>query len=273
MSGTQGAKQRVQLHRNGTVWIFSSARCEENSLPQLMSRHKFNAAPGTPTKRTMWSLAPLLLALGLALTSSDESGFGPVFEEQPMDTIYPEESPEEKITMSCRARANPPATYRWRLNGWDIKLLEQEDEHYSLEDGNLVITNPDRNNHVGKYECVAQNMYGTIVSREAIVRFGYLDPFSTEERDAVYVKEGQGAVLLCAPPPHYPDELLFRWMLNEFPVFIPLDKRRFVSQTTGNLYISRVDSSDLGNYSCFVSSPSIAKSVFSKFISLVPIPE
>uniref|UniRef100_A0A8C9WDZ6 Contactin 1 n=1 Tax=Scleropages formosus TaxID=113540 RepID=A0A8C9WDZ6_SCLFO len=203
----------------------------------------------------------------------DESGFGPVFEEQPMDTIYPEESPEEKITMSCRARANPPATYRWRLNGWDIKLLEQEDEHYSLEDGNLVITNPDRNNHVGKYECVAQNMYGTIVSREAIVRFGYLDPFSTEERDAVYVKEGQGAVLLCAPPPHYPDELLFRWMLNEFPVFIPLDKRRFVSQTTGNLYISRVDSSDLGNYSCFVSSPSIAKSVFSKFISLVPIPE
>lgn len=66
------------------------------------------------------------------------------------------------------------------------------------------------------------------------------------------------------------DDLTFRWMLNEFPIFIPLDKRRFVSQTTGNLYIAKVEASDSGNYSCFVSSLSIAKSVFSKFIPLVP---
>uniref|UniRef100_A0A672M8W8 Uncharacterized protein n=1 Tax=Sinocyclocheilus grahami TaxID=75366 RepID=A0A672M8W8_SINGR len=49
----------------------------------------------------------------LAVFFSDESsGFGPVFEEQPVDTIYPEESPEDKIIMNCRTRANPPATYR-----------------------------------------------------------------------------------------------------------------------------------------------------------------
>ncbi len=69
------------------------------------------------------------------------------------------------------------------------------------------------------------------------------------------------------------EDLSFRWMLNEFPEFIPLDKRRFVSQSTGNLYISTVRAPDSGNYSCFVSSPSIAKSVFSKFIPLVPIAE
>lgn len=34
--------------------------------------------------------------------------------------------------------------------------------------------------------------------------FSDLDLFSSEERESVYVKEGQGAVLLCAPPPHYP---------------------------------------------------------------------
>lgn len=66
------------------------------------------------------------------------------------------------------------------------------------------------------------------------------------------------------------DDLTFRWMLNEFPIFIPMDKRRFVSQITGNLYIAKVEASDSGNYSCFVSSISIAKSVFSKFIPLVP---
>lgn len=53
-------------------------------------------------------------------------------------------------------------------------------------------------------------------------------------------------------------------------MFIALDKRRFVSQTNGNLYIANVEASDKGNYSCFVSSPSITKSVFSKFIPLIP---
>lgn len=68
-------------------------------------------------------------------------------------------------------------------------------------------------------------------------------------------------------------ELSFRWILNEFPTFIPLDKRRFVSQITGNLYISKVDSSDSGNYSCIASSSSISKSVFSNYIPLVPLSE
>ncbi|KAG7456081.1 hypothetical protein MATL_G00247960 [Megalops atlanticus] len=203
----------------------------------------------------------------------EATGYGPVFEEQPIDLIYPEESPEAKISMNCRARANPPATYKWRLNSWEINLSQQPDEHYSLVGGNLVITNPVKHKHAGKYVCIAQNEYGTVFSKEATVEFGYLDMFSTEEREAVHVREGQGAVLLCAPPPHYPGELSFRWMLNEFPIFIPLDKRRFVSQATGNLYISKVESTDSGNYSCFVSSPSIAKSVFSKFIPLVPLAE
>lgn len=43
-----------------------------------------------------------------------------------------------------------------------------------------------------------------------------------------------------------------------------------MSQTNGNLYIANVEASDKGNYSCFVSSPSITKSVFSKFIPLIP---
>ncbi|XP_061085744.1 contactin 1b [Conger conger] len=225
----------------------------------------------------------LLLAFSMAFSSAaaflfwepriygdDATGYGPVFEEQPQDLVYPEESAENKISMNCRARANPPATYKWRLNSWEIKLLEQPDEYYSLVGGNLVITNPEKGRHAGRYVCVAQNVYGTVYSKEAIVKFGYLEMFSSEEREAVPAKEGQGAVLICAPPPHYPDDLTFRWMLNEFPLFIPTDKRRYVSQRTGNLYIARVELVDSGNYSCFVSSPSIAKSVFSQFIPLFP---
>ncbi|XP_075905735.1 contactin-1a [Nelusetta ayraudi] len=202
----------------------------------------------------------------------EATGYGPVFEEQPVETIYPEESPEAKITMSCRARASPPATYTWLKDDMEVDL-DKESDHYSMMGGNLVISNPVRNQHEGEYTCVATNTYGTVVSQRASVQFGYLDLFSSEERLKVQVKEGQGAVLLCAPPPHYPAELSFRWILNEFPTFIPLDKRRFVSQTTGNLYISKVDSSDSGNYSCIASSPSISKSVFSNYIPLVPLAE
>ncbi|NXD05041.1 CNTN2 protein, partial [Certhia familiaris] len=64
--------------------------------------------------------------------------------------------------------------------------------------------------------------------------------------------------------------LSYRWLLNEFPNFIPADGRRFISQTTGNLYIAKTEPSDLGNYSCFATShiDFITKSVFSKFSRL-----
>uniref|UniRef100_A0A671QIW4 Contactin 1b n=1 Tax=Sinocyclocheilus anshuiensis TaxID=1608454 RepID=A0A671QIW4_9TELE len=200
----------------------------------------------------------------------EATGFGPIFEEEPLDTVYAEDSPESKISMNCRARANPPAIIKWWLNNWEIKLMEQPDEHFSLVGGNLVITNPDKGKHAGKYVCVAKNVYGTVISKEATVEFGYLNQFPTDEREPVHVKEGQGAVLLCSPPSRYPSEVLFRWIYNDFPNFIIPDQRRFVSQTTGNMYIAKVEASDVGNYSCFVSSPTIGKSVFSMPIPLIP---
>ncbi|TRY67956.1 hypothetical protein DNTS_006117 [Danionella cerebrum] len=200
----------------------------------------------------------------------EATGFGPIFEEEPLDTVYAEDSPENKISMNCRVRANPPAIIKWWLNNWEIKLMEQPDDHYSLVGGNLLITNPDKAKHAGKYVCVAKNVYGTVFSKEAIVKFGYLNQFPTDEREPVNVKEGQGAVLLCSPPSRYPSEVLFRWIYNDFPNFILPDQRRFVSQSTGNLYIAKVEASDVGNYSCFVSSPVIGKSVFSMPIALIP---
>ncbi|KAI2665439.1 Contactin-1 [Labeo rohita] len=215
--------------------------------------------------------AMLLCVISYFFLSAEEAtGFGPIFEEEPLDTVYAEDSPENKISMNCRARANPPAIIKWWLNNWEIKLMEQPDEHFSLVGGNLVITNPDKGKHAGKYVCVAKNVYGTVISKEAIVKFGYLNQFPTDEREAVHVKEGQGAVLLCSPPSRYPSEVMFRWIYNDFPNFILPDQRRFVSQTTGNLYIAKVEASDVGNYSCFVSSPTIGKSVFSMPIPLIP---
>ncbi|NWZ85971.1 CNTN2 protein, partial [Poecile atricapillus] len=161
----------------------------------------------------------------------------------------------------------PISSGRWKMNGTELKL--EPDSRYRLVAGDLVISNPVKAKDSGSYQCVASNSRGTVVSREASLRFGFLQEFSAEERDPVKITEGWGVMFTCSPPPHYPG-LSYRWLLNEFPNFIPADGRRFISQTTGNLYIAKTEASDLGNYSCFATShiDFITKSVFSKFSRL-----
>ncbi|XP_016071256.1 PREDICTED: contactin-2 isoform X1 [Miniopterus natalensis] len=226
---------------------------------------------GTPSRRK----SHLLLLVAVALVSSpawssaqgSPATFGPIFEDQPLSLLFPEESTEEKVTLACRARASPPATYRWKMNGTEMKL--EPGSRHQLVGGNLVIMSPTKAQDAGVYQCLASNPVGTVVSKEAVLRFGFLQEFSKEERDPVKTHEGWGVMLPCNPPAHYPG-LSYRWLLNEFPNFIPTDGRHFVSQTTGNLYIARTNASDLGNYSCLATSHMdfSTKSVFSKFAQL-----
>ncbi|XP_077649567.1 contactin-4 isoform X3 [Urocitellus parryii] len=125
------------------------------------------------------------------------------------------------------------------------------DFRYSVVEGSLLINNPNKTQDAGTYQCVATNSFGTIVSREAKLRFAYLENFKTRTRSTVSVRRGQGMVLLCGPPPHS-GELSYAWIFNEYPSY--QDNRRFVSQETGNLYIAKVEKSDVGNYTCVVTN-------------------
>uniref|UniRef100_A0A8B9GH68 Contactin 4 n=1 Tax=Amazona collaria TaxID=241587 RepID=A0A8B9GH68_9PSIT len=136
---------------------------------------------------------------------------------------------------------------RWKLNGTSIDI--GMDYRYSVVEGNLLINNPNKTQDTGTYQCVATNPFGTIVSREAKLQFAYLENFKTRTRSTVSVRQGQGMVLLCGPPPHS-GELTYAWIFNEYPTFVHQDNRRFVSQETGNLYIAKVEASDVGNYTC-----------------------
>ncbi|XP_016313464.1 contactin-3-like [Sinocyclocheilus anshuiensis] len=136
----------------------------------------------------------------------------------------------------------------WSLNGTLINL--STDSRRRLSGGNLVIRSLDRAQDGGIYQCIAFNPQGAILSRRASLQFAYLH-LKTQTRSAVSVREGQGVVLLCGTP-SYAGDLSFAWVFNEYPYFVQQDNRRFVSQETGNLYIAKVEPSDVGNYTCVV---------------------
>ncbi|XP_064831473.1 contactin-5-like [Oncorhynchus masou masou] len=191
----------------------------------------------------------LLLSVISGLSESEE--FGPVFVQEPDDAIFPLHSEEKKVMMSCEARGNPAPAYSWFINGTEVDI--EAVYRYSLIDGNLIITNASETADYGRYQCKAENSYGTVLSRDALLQFTYLGSFSVRTRGGVSVREGQGVVLMCTPPPHSP-EIIYTWVFNEFPSFVAEDSRRFISQVTGNLYVSKVQPSDVGSYICLVKN-------------------
>uniref|UniRef100_A0A672S5Y3 Contactin-5 n=1 Tax=Sinocyclocheilus grahami TaxID=75366 RepID=A0A672S5Y3_SINGR len=177
--------------------------------------------------------------------------FGPVFIQEPDDGIFSLDSDDKKVIMNCEARGNPVPTYSWLINGTVVDT--EADFRYSLIAGNLIIHNASEAIDYGRYQCRAENSIGTVLSRDALLQFAYLGAFSGRARGAVSVREGQGVVLMCAPPPHSP-EIIYSWVFNELPSFVAEDSRRFISQETGNLYISKVQPSDVGSYVCQVKN-------------------
>ncbi|NXN41020.1 CNTN6 protein, partial [Rhinoptilus africanus] len=55
--------------------------------------------------------------------------------------------------------------------------------------------------------------------------------------------------------------LSYTWIFNNNTLSVQEDGRRFVSQGTGNLYIAKVEPSDVGNYTCVVTNSEAEQSV------------
>lgn len=59
--------------------------------------------------------------------------------------------------------------FSWYLNRTEIDV--EAHYRYSVIDGNLIITNASVISDHGKYQCRAENSFGTILSREALLQF------------------------------------------------------------------------------------------------------
>ncbi|XP_060775259.1 contactin-4-like [Neoarius graeffei] len=201
--------------------------------------------------KLLWKL--LVLQSFMGYLAVDNVMQAPIITKQPGSIVFPMDSLEksQEVVFSCEAQGQPPPFYRWKLNGTSIDPTIGS--RYTLFGGNLRISQLNKDQDSGIYQCFASNSFGTIVSRKASLTFAYLENFRTHRRSAVSVREGQGVVLLCGPPPHS-GALTFSWIFNEYPSFVKQDSRRFVSQETGNLYIAKVEPSDVGNYTCVVTN-------------------
>nr|XP_014335720.1 PREDICTED: contactin-6-like [Bos mutus] len=182
----------------------------------------------------------------------------PIFTQEPQDAIFPLDLSKSEIILNCAANGYPLPHYRWKHNGADIDFTMSY--HYRLDGGSLAISSPRTDQDIGTYQCLATNSLGTILSQKAKLQFAYIEDFETKTRSTVSVREGQGVVLLCGPPPHFGD-LSYAWTFNDNPLYVQEDNRRFVSQETGNLYIAKVEPSDVGNYTCFITNKEAQRSV------------
>lgn len=59
--------------------------------------------------------------------------------------------------------------FSWYINRTEIDA--EADYRYSLIDGNLIITNTSAVNDYGRYQCKAENSFGTVLSRDALLQF------------------------------------------------------------------------------------------------------
>ncbi|XP_014802090.1 PREDICTED: contactin-6 [Calidris pugnax] len=203
----------------------------------------------------LWKLISLLPFM--SCSTGEETLHGPIFIQEPHDITYSMGSANPEILLNCTAKGYPLPYYRWKQNGTDIDLTMSY--HYRLVGGSLAINNPHKKQDIGTYQCLATNSFGTILSRKAKLQFAYLENFETKPRSTVSVREGQGVVLLCGPPPHH-GGLSYSWIFNNHTLYVQEDDRRFVSQETGNLYIAKVEPWDVGNYTCAVTNPEAEQS-------------
>uniref|UniRef100_A0A8C2GAF6 Contactin 3b n=1 Tax=Cyprinus carpio TaxID=7962 RepID=A0A8C2GAF6_CYPCA len=179
--------------------------------------------------------------LVLSAQAEDTKFLGPSWKKEPEDLILPIHSAEQEAVLTCEASGVPSPQYRWSLNGTLIDL--RGDERRRLSGGNLIITGLDRDQDSGVYQCTASNTRGTILSQRATLQFALTQ--------------------------HLSEKLTFTWVFNEYPHFVQQDSRRFVSQETGNLYIAKVEPSDVGNYTCVVNNTITKERVFSSPTPLV----
>lgn len=198
---------------------------------------------------------------------------GPIFTVQPVDTIYDPASAITRVVMNCEVDANPLASYVWYVDrALTHRPVNLSDPKITVTSGRLLIETPSDTQHNGDYQCIATNSFGSILSNDAQLNFGYLNDFPKSRRDPVQANAFTGIGIECIPPKTGYSILSYAWYKDTILNFIRPNVRwyTFVS-SDGKLYFQFVTSDDEGDYYCVVTRPNTMDNFQEGKISM-PIP-
>ncbi|XP_077323843.1 immunoglobulin superfamily DCC subclass member 3-like [Lithobates pipiens] len=167
-----------------------------------------------------------------------------VFTVEPSDEVA---TPGQSITLLCSADGVQPIAITWRKNG---APLWPGSNAFPLPNGSLYLPfftsdKDDGSSDQGEYDCVAQNRFGSVVSRKARVQAAAILDFHIFPRDTT-LEEGGVARFQCqirgVPEPQ------IIWQRNKES--IDTKHPRYTLLPTGVLQITALQGEDGGTFRC-----------------------
>ncbi|XP_066288563.1 contactin-2-like [Branchiostoma lanceolatum] len=177
--------------------------------------------------------------------------FEPRITLSPTAQIFNPQDPRQTVVrFQCEAESDPPPQYSWERDGVLVDISAGNGK-YVITGGDLIINTPTKSDDEGEYQCLARNDVGVEVSSPASLMFAFADPFDTASRSGITLQAGESAFIQCNPPDSYPG-LSFSWYRDSPSNIVDNTHRVFISDKTGDLYISYVTETDSGDYFCLV---------------------
>uniref|UniRef100_A0A3Q2D1W7 Neural cell adhesion molecule L1 n=1 Tax=Cyprinodon variegatus TaxID=28743 RepID=A0A3Q2D1W7_CYPVA len=199
----------------------------------------------------------LLLVLVWAFTSRVKGFNIPLQVEQPPTLISHTTGPivalpfDNTLTISCKARGNPPPQYRWTKDGRELNLPNIPTVKTDNRNGTFMFHQKHFAQFRGKYRCFAFNKLGAAMTEEIEILVSTIPKFPKETLDTIVIKEGEPFSLTCNPPEGVGPRQIY-WMTAGLK-HVEQDERVSMG-TNGNLYFSYALQNDSRNdYSCFAA--------------------